>query len=342
MNGELDSFTPGSTVTYRLDDPTTGTLLSATTTPSTIPGNGQADASVTVPAGTTNGAHTIYALGSGGEIAAASITVAVPPVVNSAVIDKAIGGCMSGRVAQAGTYYVYANVSNTPATVTADVSAITTGQTSVALTEGSYSVNGASYNYRSAQLTATTPLSAGSKSYSVSGAGGNSVNGSVTVENTQPFASDVNATNVSGGTAGRAETGDIVTYTFSEAMDPCSLVPGWDGTGTTSVVVRIPDSAGNDLMTVWNSANTTQLAFGSVNTGDAVSGAMTFGVTGTPSSLSMSGGVVTITLGTSAGTPRTRTAHNMIWTPSTAAFDPFGNLNTAATATESGASDPNF
>jgi hypothetical protein len=181
----------------------------------------------------------------------------------------------------------------------------------------------------------------GSKSYSVSGAGGNSVNGSVTVENTQPFASDIDATN-GGGTVGRAEAGDAVAYTFSESMDPCSLVPGWDGTGTTNVVVRIPDSGGSDLMTVWNAANTTQLAFGSVSVGDAVSGSMTFGVTGTPSTMSMSGGVFTITLGTAAGTPRTKTAHNMIWTPSTAAFDPFGNLNTSATATEGGTSDPNF
>jgi len=53
--------------------------------------------------------------------------------------------------------------------------------------------------------------------------------------------------------------------------------------------------------------------------------------------VSMSGSVVTLTLGTPAGTPRTSGTKNLIWTPSTSAFDWAGNANTAATATQSGA-----
>ena len=75
LNGNLANFMTGQTVTYRLDNPTTGTVLSATTTPTTIGTNGAATNSVTVPAGTSNGSHTIYAIGSSGDQASVSITV---------------------------------------------------------------------------------------------------------------------------------------------------------------------------------------------------------------------------------------------------------------------------
>ncbi len=113
-------------------------------------------------------------------------------------------------------------------------------------------------------LTASNPLSPGSKSYTVTPTGGGGDNGSVTVDNTQPAASDIETINAASGTFGRTDAGDKVVYTFSEAMDPCSLVPGWDGTGTTNVVVRIGQNASNDPMTIWNSSNTTQLPFGTV------------------------------------------------------------------------------
>jgi hypothetical protein len=76
VDAALADFGPGQTITYRLDDPSTGTLLSATTTPSTIPGSGAATATITIPAGTSGGPHTVYAIGSGGsDVAGASISV---------------------------------------------------------------------------------------------------------------------------------------------------------------------------------------------------------------------------------------------------------------------------
>jgi hypothetical protein len=77
--GTIDNFLSGSTVTYRLDDPVSGTVLSGTTTPSPIPGNGSAAVSVTIPKGTTNGTHSVYAIGSLGDVASASIDVNVTP-----------------------------------------------------------------------------------------------------------------------------------------------------------------------------------------------------------------------------------------------------------------------
>jgi hypothetical protein len=341
LNGNLAAFMTGQTITYRLDNPSTGTVLSATTTPTTIGTNGAASNSVTVPAGTSNGSHTIYAIGSSGDQASAAITVSAP-VVTATVIDKSTG-CVSGKIKQAGGYFVYANVTNSPASVSADVSNITTGQTNVALASGSWTVNGVSYNYRSAAQTASNPLSAGSKSYTVTPAGGSSSNGSVTADSTQPAASDIQATNKAGNIAGRPEAGDTITYTFSKPIDPCSLSSGWTGSGTVNTVVHINQSSTADPLVVFDSTDVTQLALGSVNTGNSVGVASrTFGLTGTASLMSMSGNTVSIVLGTASGTTNTQANTTLVWTPSTAAFDWSGNLNTATAATESGAADPDF
>ncbi len=73
--------------------------------------------------------------------------------------------------------------------------------------------------------TATTPQAAGSKSFSitaadVAGNGGTTGGFSVIVDNTAPTGTDMQTTNVVGGTTGLAETGDTITLSFSEPMDP--------------------------------------------------------------------------------------------------------------------------
>ena len=78
LNGDLTGFITGETVQFRLDNAVTGTLLSATLTPSSIPGSGAASFTVPIPAGTVNGLHTVYAVGNQGDVASAGITVSVP------------------------------------------------------------------------------------------------------------------------------------------------------------------------------------------------------------------------------------------------------------------------
>ena len=85
LSGSLANFKSGQTVTYRLDDPTTGTLLTATTSPSPVPSSGSATVSVTIPAGTSNGDHVVYAIGSDGDSASAPVNVAVPVPVSATV-----------------------------------------------------------------------------------------------------------------------------------------------------------------------------------------------------------------------------------------------------------------
>ena len=91
------------------------------------------------------------------------------------------------------------------------MSAISTGQTAAALSSGSYTIDGQSYNYRSAQLTAKSSLSAGSDAFTVkltdSAGTATTTSYSVTVNNTAPRASNIQTTNVSGGTSWKARAG---------------------------------------------------------------------------------------------------------------------------------------
>lgn len=351
LTGQLSGFLSGQSVSFRLDDPGSGPLLSGTTTPATIPADGNASVSVTIPAGTANGSHTVYAIGGGGDQASRTITVNAPKVTGS-VIAKSAGG-RAGAIRAGGTYYVYANVSGSGsppaglATLTADVSTITSGASSVALANGTWTVAGQSYNYRSAQQTAGAAITAGTKPYSLeltdSGGTQSSSNHTVTVDNTKPTAVDVQTTNVVAGTTGRAETGDTLILTFSEPMEETSILAAWDGSAT-NVVVRLNNST-TDTVTVYNATNTAALRLGTVNLGavDYTSASRTFGLTGTPSTMAMSGATVTITLGTASGAVTTAALPTaMIWTPSATATDAAGNTAATTAATETGATDKSF
>lgn len=287
-----------------------------------------------------------------------SITAATDfraPTASASVIAKTAGGIV-GQIKKSGTYYVYANATDTgnPAsgvsTVTANVNTITSGSTAVALGAGSFSAGGVSYGYRSAALTAGSTLAAGSLSYSLTlkDVAGNSKTESgftVTVNNTAPTGTDVQTVN--GGTAnGLAEAGDKITFTYSKAIDPNSILSGWNG-GATSVVVRLGNglSTANDTITVFNATNATQLPLGSVNLGavDYTGADLTFGVTGTASSMVMSGNTITVTLGTQSAAATTAAATgSMIWTPSASATDAAGNGASTTAATESGTADKEF
>src|SRR5919202_1061616 len=75
LNGTIAAFVGGQTVTFRLDNASTGTVLSGTLSPTPVPSGGGSSVTVTVPSGTSNGSHTVYAIGSAGDVASASITV---------------------------------------------------------------------------------------------------------------------------------------------------------------------------------------------------------------------------------------------------------------------------
>lgn len=289
-----------------------------------------------------------------GPMGAQGNTVAVDataPTSSAAVLQKTTGGA-TGAIGQGGTYRVYATVTDTgdPATgvasVTADVSALTTGSTAVALTAGSFTVGGVVYGFQSAALTATNPQAEGTKTWTVTatdGAGNAATSSafSVTVDHTSPAGADVQALN-GGATPGRAETGDLVQLTYTEAIDPHSVLAGWTGAATT-VTVRLTNNGGGrgDRVQIWNAANSAQLPLGTVfltNTG-YVTTSRNF----TGSTMQLVGSVVVVTLGTPSGATLTvATPTNATWTPSSAVFDPAGNAATTTSVTESGALDVQF
>jgi hypothetical protein len=325
--------------------------LAGSIAPNPVPGSGSASVSVTIPSGTAAGVHTIYAVGSQGSTAGATVTVGdlVAPNVAAAVIAKTAGGT-AGYVKQGGTYYIYANVTDpTPssgiATVKANVSAITTGQTAVTLSPGVFVVDGVAYSYRSASRTASNPLAEGSKAFTITATDvtGNAVTQggfAVTVDNTAPTAVDVQTAN-NGPTVGKAETGDSATFTLSEPLDPSSILSGWTGS-SNAVTVRLVNNGGGDRLQVWDATNSTKLPFGTVNLGSAtyVSGTVTFSA----STMVMSGSSITVTLGVPAGGTILTAAANgsIVWTPSSAPDDRAGNACSTAAVTESGALDREF
>ena len=350
LNGNISNFITGQTVTWRLDDPTTGMALSGSTTPVAVPAGGGATATVTIPGSVGAGSHIVYAVDSSGDVASQAVNLSdtSAPSITAAAIGKTAGGA-TGSIHQGSTYYVYANVVDPPptaglASVTANVTTVTTGSTTVALGAGSYTAGGVSYNYRSASLTASNPLSAGSKTFTITAtdALGHAMTGTgfaVTVDNTAPAGSTIQTANTSGGTAGRAETGDTITYTFTEAMDPNSILAGWDGTAA-AVTLRLVQSGNNDQVQIFDAGNVTALNLGTVSLGrNYVTGTVNFA----GSTMVLSGSTVTVTLGTPDGSVRTvKQKGTMTWVPSASATDLAGNACNATTVTESGANDNEF
>ena len=99
INGSVADYASGQTLTFRLDDPNTGTMLGGSSMPATIGAAETATISATIPPGTPNGAHTVYAIGSNGDVASASVTVNVPPFSPTSLLIPN-GGNQTGRPQQ--------------------------------------------------------------------------------------------------------------------------------------------------------------------------------------------------------------------------------------------------
>lgn len=297
------------------------------------------------------GAFTSREVNSGNTIVAADDFRA--PTSSARVIGKAEGG-IAGFIRPGGTYSLYAEVADTgdPAsgvsTVTANLNSITSGQTAASLSAGSFSFDDVSYNRRGATLTAGSGLSNGTYSYTLAlkDVAGNTRTESgytVTVDGTAPSASNIQTTNKSGNIVGRPELGDTVVFTYSETIDPLVDV------GTLSCVVRIDNNSsaagGDDRLQVYDEDNADLLPLGSVDLGrtDYVSTSRTFGASGTASTVALSGGVVTVTLGTQSGAGTTAASTGtLVWSPTNELIDRAGNAVSTATRTESGTADKDF
>ena len=284
----------------------------------------------------------------------------VGPSASATVIGRN-GDCSPGKpgfIKQGASYYVYATVADSGnpasgiATVNGNVSSVSTGQNSVALAAGAYSAGGTAYNHRTASVTANNPLANGNYTYSLTSkdnAGNTNVQPGfpVVVDNTAPGGVNVQTAN-GPGTAGLPDLGDTVTFTYSEPIEPCSILAGWSG-AATNVVVQLFDVGGTpDYLGVLDMAQSMLLGTGFINLGPTrgnyTSAGATFGSSGTPSTMVASGSTITVTLGTlSAGSVQTAPGTDtMVWTPSANATDNAGNACSTTNVNESGPADKEF
>jgi signal peptidase I len=265
------------------------------------------------------------------------------PDVTAAVVGKSAGGTV-GYVKKSGTFYVYADATDDQAvsSVRATLTNVTGSSTAVALTAGTYSAGGVRYGYRSALLTASSSLTAGAKSFTVTATDAASLTdtftGSVTADITAPGGSAVTTTNRTGGNSGRAEQGDSATVTFSEAIEPESILAGWDGAARNVQAAIVDGGASNDLLRVYDSGTfdvARYLPIGTFELGrtDFLSGSYTvFGLSsaaGTPSTMTLSGRTLTIVLGSldSGSVPSASANASERYTPVATLTDLAGNAS---------------
>ena len=163
---------------------------------------------------------------------------------------------------------------------------------------------------------------------------GTSATRSFTVDTVKPTATAITTTNLTGGTAGRLETGDSVTFTYSEPIQPTSVLSSFTEPSAT-VTVRFVNGLSSDRFTVLNSAGAATVALdngntttGAVNTAaNLVTNTVNF--TSSTMTRSADGTSFTINLGTPSSTSRIvaapAAAANMTWTPKTGPTDRAGN-----------------
>jgi chitinase len=229
------------------------------------------------------------------------------------------------------------NATGDSSTVTARVySGTTTAGTLVQTKSGTRS--GTSYSFSLTTALAQGTYTAVVTQTDTSGNTGTSNANTFKVDTTAPTASSISASNKAGGTAGKIEAGDTLTYTYSEAVTPASVWSGWNGSATT-VHIRFT-SSGNDTITVLTTSNGTGINLGSVQTNaDYVSATATFNAT---MAMSADGTAVVLTLGTPSNVNASASpGRNMSWTPSASIRDLAGNA-AATTVYSETSSDVDF
>jgi chitinase len=163
---------------------------------------------------------------------------------------------------------------------------------------------------------------------------GNAANSTVIanrlVDNTVPTGTNVQTTNVGGGTAGMPETGDTIVFTFSEQIAPGTIVSGWNGSGTQTITVS--GSSGNQL-TITGATITSSVITLAGGTYFQAGKTIVFA----NSTIAQSGTTVTITLGT-PDRPQwintVATAGQISWPLATTLTDLAGNTITPGTVLE--------
>ena len=162
------------------------------------------------------------------------------------------------------------------------------------------------------------------------------------IDNTHPTAASVNAAN--GGTAGRIDSGDTLTFTWSEPMAPASILSGWSG-GAQPIRIRVNDAGGADTLDLYDATGTTKLNVTSAAQALRLNANWVANTVWLDGSMTMTGNGIVVTIGSLvSGTINTgvTTTANLQWTSTAATTDVAGNSTTVSTVTETGTTDRDF
>lgn len=317
VTGTIVGFTVGANLTFRLDSPT-GTVLSGT--PATVSSSTSQSVSITLPVGTTDGAHSIFVIGSGGSQASAALTVAVPPRLQSLVMSDVNG---NGKVDR-----VVATFDDALAAYTAGIGPWTLANVPSGGTLASVSVFGTQATLTFTEGVGAADTAVGSftialaaNANGVRDAAGNQSSFAATAPSdaARPVAMTITDTN--GLTDGRFELGDTISITFSEALQT-STVP------TTSTLTLADQGLPTDNLTIGGvSANSRDLGGA-----DYIGNNKTATFANSAVVLSNANRTITVTVGVCAGDCgqlRTQaTAVPYSYLPAATITDPAGNAST--------------
>jgi hypothetical protein len=165
------------------------------------------------------------------------------------------------------------------------------------------------------------------------------------VNNTGPTGSDVQGTNGASSVNDKLDAGDTVVFTYSEAINPASILAGWNGS-STAIRVRVTNNGASDAMEFYDATNTTALNLLATGTSlsieaDYVTGPSVFAAT-----ILRSGSTFTVTVGalqSGAVTTKAKGKTAMTWQTNSAATSlANGKPVLPQTITEAGAGDVDF
>jgi hypothetical protein len=156
------------------------------------------------------------------------------------------------------------------------------------------------------------------------------------IDNNGPNATAIDSAN--GGTAGRIDNGDTITFTWNEAIDPASIMGGWNGS-SQAIQMRGTNNGNSDTLDFFTTGGGTHLNLteGTLLDTNAnyLSGTVNFNAT-----MVMSGNSVIVTIGSQIGTGGVNTGVTTLtdlqWDSANEVTDVLGNAASGNAVTETG------
>jgi hypothetical protein len=247
-NGSISGFIDGETLRFHLDGPG-GPILSGTVdgaaTPAPVPAGGSAAVTVTIPAGTSEGPHTVYAVASpSGESSAAGFVVnALPPALTTLEMFDVNQNGRVDRVVATFSDTIICNgpctspwtLSNVPSGGSLSSVSVAGSTATLALTEGTGAANTAVGSFTVALAASPTGVRDPSGNQS-------SFPATSPADEASPVPIAVFDTNTN--TDGRMEGGDSIYIAFSEPI-ALGSIPAF-----TTVTETDPAGASSDTLTI--------------------------------------------------------------------------------------------